>query len=139
MPGTPATRRGNGAGKGDGWGGPAKGAGNHGPSAGGLTTEALAVVQADKAARLEAVKAKIFDLAMNADRQETQLSAAVAFLNREEGTPIARSITVQTDDLASLSDAELAERLAHLERVAAAAGDGAAQAPRAAKPGSMVN
>ena len=96
-------------------------------------------IQADKAARLDAVKNKIFDLAMNADRQETQLSAAVAFLNREEGTPIARSITVQTDDLASLSDAELAERLAHFERVAAAAGDGAQQATGAGKPRGMVN
>lgn len=139
MPATRTTRRGNGAGKGDGWGGEAKGAGNHGAGPGRPTVAEAPAIQADKAARLDAVKNKIFDLAMNADRQETQLSAAVAFLNREEGTPIARSITVQTDDLASLSDADLAERLAHLERVAAAAGDGAQQAPGSGKPRGMVN
>ncbi len=130
-----STRRGNGAG----WGGPAKGAGNQDAGPGRPDAETAPAIQAAKAERLEAVKAKIFDLAMNADRQETQLQAAVAFLNREEGTPIARSITVQTDDLASLSDAELTERLAHLERVAAAAGDGAEQAPRPGKPSRLVN
>lgn len=96
MPGTPATRRGNGAGKGDGWGGPAKGPGNHGPSAGYIKPELLEAIQADKARRLEILKDHILSLALTAERQETQLQAAIAYCNREEGTPVARQdVTTQ--------------------------------------------
>jgi hypothetical protein len=50
-------------------------------------------VKTAREARIAALKAKLEDLAFNAAREETQLSAAVALLNREEGLPIARQLT----------------------------------------------
>jgi hypothetical protein len=95
----------NGAGKGDGWGGPAKGAGS-GPAkpftAGNATRVAFHTGHGDPAkakkrhalatereARLAQLKDHLADLGLNADRQETQVSAIVAYLNREEGLPVA--------------------------------------------------
>lgn len=86
--------KGNGAGKGDGWGGPAKGAG--GPPIKPGDPEGIQrmsndpAVKARQAARLERVKRKIYRLAMKAAREETQLAACIAFANREEGMPVAR-------------------------------------------------
>ena len=94
MPVTRTTRRGNGAGKGDGWGGPAKGASTRrirpGDPDGIQAMSTDAEVKAKAARRLARVKARIFRLAMRAEREETQLSACIAFANREEGTPIQR-------------------------------------------------
>jgi hypothetical protein len=95
----------NGAGKGDGWGGPAKGAGS-GPAkpftSGNATRVAFHAGHGDPAkakmkrtlatereARLAQLKDHLADLGLNADRQETQVSAIVAYLNREEGLPVA--------------------------------------------------
>lgn len=84
-------RRGNGPGKGAGWGGEAKGAsksrfveGELQPMQGKQGT--AAVVQA-REARLAMLKDHLFTLALEAEREETQLSATVAYLNREEGMP----------------------------------------------------
>jgi len=43
-------------------------------------------------ARLDQIKDHLADLALNAVREETQISAAIAYLNREEGLPVARAI-----------------------------------------------
>ena len=101
---TVGTRRGNGSGhasKGDGWGGPANGAGTQyvagevQPLQGQGNT---AAVVASREARIARVRDKIFDLAENAQREETQLSAAIAYLNQELGMPIQRSINANVDD-----------------------------------------
>jgi len=95
----------NGAGKGDGWSGAAKGAGS-GPAkpftSGNATRVAFHTGHGDPAkakkrhtlatereARLAQLKDHLADLGLNADRQETQVSAIVAHLNREEGLPVA--------------------------------------------------
>lgn len=83
-------RKGNGAGKGAGWGGPAKGAGNHGPGPGRPKLEVSALIAAKREERISALKEHLLALAVTAEREETQLSATVAFLNREEGTPVQR-------------------------------------------------
>lgn len=76
--------------KGTGWGGPARGKGNHGPGPGRPRKDVSALIQAAREERLAALKEHILDLAFTADRQETQLSAAVAYLDREEGKPVQR-------------------------------------------------
>lgn len=43
----------------------------------------------EREARLAQLKDHLADLGLNADRQETQVSAIVAYLNREEGLPVA--------------------------------------------------
>jgi hypothetical protein len=102
---TVGTRRGNGAGKGDGWGGPPKGEGTRyvkgevQPLQGkGNTAE----VVAKREARLARMEDVIFDLAENAQREETQLAAAIAFRNQILGLPIARSINANVDDPAKV-------------------------------------
>jgi hypothetical protein len=102
-------------GKGEGWGGAAKGAGRGGPAkaftkdsptrvtvqaVAGQTGSGAQMGDPEKAARrrelaaLEEVRQQqmrdvIGTLALNAEREETQLSAAVAYLNRSEGLPVA--------------------------------------------------
>ena len=91
VPGAPmtrssSTRRGHGAG----WGGPAKGAGNHDAGPGRPRKEAAEVIAMAKEARSAALKDQLLTLAFEAEREETQLQASVAYLNREEGMPVAR-------------------------------------------------
>ena len=80
----------NGAGKGDGWGGPAKGSAPRGakqpPFQPGNKAAAGTHDMSDmeKAAKL---RAHLYTLATTAQREETQVSATIAFLNRVEGTP----------------------------------------------------
>ena len=113
---------GNGAGKGDGWGGPAKGASVAEdrllPSywAGGTTSAAGDAKRARDAARSEAAQDKLYELTMGAKREETQLSAAVALLNRIDGMPIARNLNANVDDLAALSDDALRAERERLDR-----------------------
>ena len=125
-------------GKGDGWGGPPKGAGRGGearnsrpeknrpdvapkvpsfadaPKAGpgrGHVSVSGEDRRARDAERSEIAQEKLFSLVTTANRQETQLSAAVALLNRIDGMPIARNLNANVDDLSRLSDVELqAER-----------------------------
>ena len=56
----------------------------------------------------------ILDLAKNAEREETKLNAAKAYLDRVEGQPIARQVTATVDDVSSLDDRELLGELARL-------------------------
>jgi len=61
----------------------------------------------------EEMKAKIYELALAAKRQETQLSAAMALLDRLEGKAISRNVNMDVDDPNKLTDAEL-ERIARM-------------------------
>lgn len=90
MPANKATRRGNGVGKGVGWGGKDKGEGNHGPGPGRPPADVAKLIAARREERIAALKEHLLTLAVTAEREETQLSATVAFLNREEGTPVQR-------------------------------------------------
>jgi len=130
---TSGTRRGNGVGKGDGWGGPAKGAGSTEPLDGVRHLSKDEDLKADKKARAEALKDHLFKLATTAERQETQVSAATAWLDREEGKPIARTVTTTVDDVGQLSDLELAAEIARLKREIGDAPAGAGEA-EAGKP-----
>lgn len=96
--------RGNGVGKGDGWGGPAKGASTHGkvprfqPGNPGprkltkLTPEQCAIRRQERNDRVESLIDALEVIAYEAEREETQLSAAIAFLNRLDGLPVARNL-----------------------------------------------
>lgn len=104
-------RRGNGAGQGDGWGGPAKGAGS-------ISTRAepfghgntVSAVQRDMSGAEKAwlLKEHLYMLATTAAREETQISAAVAWLDRHEGKPIARNVNMTPGDVSLLDDGTLA-------------------------------
>ncbi|MEO9190362.1 MAG: hypothetical protein ABI224_10230, partial [Acetobacteraceae bacterium] len=48
-------------------------------------------------------------------REETQLAATIALLNRLEGLPVARNVNLAVDDVSRLSDAELEAALAALQ------------------------
>jgi hypothetical protein len=88
-----------GAGAGVGWGGPAKGSSgkpaipfgvHHPDKANGPAPELVAAKvarEAENAAKAQALKDHIFELAVNAAEQTTQLSASIAWLNRHEGMP----------------------------------------------------
>lgn len=101
MPATRTTRRGNGAGKGDGWGGPAKGA-----STSRITKENAPLIQplshdAELKARRQAEAQDLLDhirtLATTAKRQETQLTAAMAFVDRVLPKPAATTLVGGAD------------------------------------------
>lgn len=88
--------------KGAGWGGPSRGAGN-GNARNTLTPEQRAKwwqarserkameerrkVESEREARIAQLTDHLCDLGLNADRQETQVSATVAALNRLDGMP----------------------------------------------------
>jgi hypothetical protein len=114
-----------GIGTGDGWGGAAKGAGRGGPArpfqAGNVTRVSFHTGQGDpaKAEKRRALLAEqearnqqmidlLYELALNATREETQLSAAVAALDRLEGKPVRRSKNVNFDAGPSLEELILA-------------------------------
>lgn len=119
---TKATREGTGAG----WGGPAKGAGNggkrHANFAPGNQEAVGHTGPGARAARIEALKDHLYLLATTAEKQDTQVRAAEAYLNRVEGTPIARSVVATVDDPTQLADDRLESRIADLLGKAAASG-----------------
>src|SRR5690349_1991330 len=136
----------NGPGQGDGWGGPARGAGN-GNKRGVFSTEsaraAVTKQHADREAgimskadirrqRTEALENLLYELAHTAERQETQVSAAVKLHAIYNGQPVARNLNVQADDISQLSDDELRAELARAGRETLAADEGteAASMPR---------
>jgi hypothetical protein len=85
-------------GNGAGWGGPKKGASTSrirkGDPEGIQRMSNDPDVKAAAAERIATLKEHLFTLARNAERQETQLAATVAYLNRELGTPAA-SVSAQ--------------------------------------------
>ncbi len=108
MPRTSTTRpKGNGPGKGDGWGGPAKGASTSrikpGDPDGIQALSNDAEIKARRERRLALVEDKIFDLSQNAEREETQLTAAVAYRNQILGNPMQRQdVTSNGEKIAPL-------------------------------------
>jgi hypothetical protein len=120
--GNPHARRGNGAGI----GGQAKGKG-HPPFA---DSQEAAAIQAlhtperakSKEERAAALLEHLERLAVTAERENDQIAATVAALNRLEGMPIARTVTAHVLDPNSLSDADLAA-------IAAGSGGAAASSP----------
>ena len=111
------TRR---SGAGDGWGGPAKGASDHNPapqfepgnqSSVGRPNPSLSGIE-----KAQALKDHLYKLATEAEREETQVRAAEAWLNRHEGSPVARTVNYNSTDVTALDDRALADRRAELER-----------------------
>jgi hypothetical protein len=116
----------NGPGQGDGWGGPARGSG-HGSERGVFNCEtsraAVAKQHANREAglmskadirrqRTEELEAILYRLAVGAEREETQISAAVKLHAIYNGQPVARNLNVQVDDVSQLTDDELRAELA---------------------------
>ena len=122
--------KGNGAGiggpaGGDGWGGPAKGGGNRPAEPFEVSNQAAAKVRPDRAQRRAAREAAserleeaLWHLARHATNEMTQVRAAVQLHAIYSGHPIARSVTVEVDGLADLTDAELREELGRITRQA---------------------
>jgi hypothetical protein len=113
--------------RGSGWGGPAKGAHTHSPGSVqpgeirnpqgrfAMTAERQRE-RAEAKAKAKELKDHIYGLALTADREETQLAASIAWLNREEGMPVARNLNLNATVTSELGDDELIARRAELER-----------------------
>lgn len=123
--------RANGPGKGDGWGGPAKGAHDPIPRADpetSLTPGCDAEKRhservRDRAERVRLMEDKLFDLTMTAAREETQITAATALHAIYEGRPVQRNVNMEVDDVARLSDREVFDQFADVARKIAEAGE----------------
>jgi hypothetical protein len=125
-----------GAGQGDGWGGPAKGVkvprgtspktpgfGDFEP---GNTLQMNRTGKAEmRAARTEMLEEKLFNLAMDAEREETQMNAAARLHAIYNGQPVAKTVTANADDIADLSDDAIRAELARIRGDGAEAGEGA--------------
>lgn len=113
---TVGRRYGNGVGKGDGWGGPATGNERVEPNRAAPfqpgNTMGTRPRSMDHSERLHELREHLYRLAKTAEREETQLSATIALMNRLEGMPIARNINFNSEDPASLDDAALARIIA---------------------------
>lgn len=142
---TPSAK-GNGAGKGsqgEGWGGSAKGAGAKAdalvPGQPAEKREQTAKKITGRIARVAALEDRLFNLAMSAEREETQVSAAAKLHAIYEGQPLARQLTAQVDDIERLNDAELHAELARLSRagVKAKTGTKASRVPK--EPSGVVH
>lgn len=108
---------GHGPGCGPGWGGPARGAGSAASRAPAFqqgNQRALGPHDMGRARRRQRLMDELFRLAFTAESEEVQLSAAVAWLDRFEGKPVARSVNVSPDALMALDDAALAAVVADL-------------------------
>lgn len=129
-------------GNGPGWGGIAKGAGWGGPARGASDSRIKPgdpdgiqrmshdpEIRRRQAERAEQVREHLFGLALGAERQETQLAASVAYLNRIEGTPLQRAVVANVADPSKLTDADLA---------AIAAGSGPAAPPAPDDPAELA-
>lgn len=117
----------NGPGKGAGWGGPARGASSSrikpGDPDGVQKLSNDPTIKARQAERAETVREHLYTLALKAERQETQLAASVAYLNRIEGSPVQRAVVANISDPSTLTDADLAAIAAGSRAVAAPAED----------------
>lgn len=111
--------------KGQGWGGPAKGASTsrikRGDPEGIQAMSNDPEIKARAEARAAELKDHIYTLAKTAERQETQLAAAVHWLDREEGKSVSRSIVHNVADPNSLTDADLVAIIEREQRGQAAA------------------
>jgi hypothetical protein len=64
--------------------------------------------------RAEQLRDHIYGLALGAEREETQLTASVAWLDRHEGKPVQRVVARAADSLSEMSDEALRDELARL-------------------------
>lgn len=135
---------------GDGWGGAAKGPGRRLPSAPAFEPgnragasradpdwDRIANVEKTDAENARILRQNLFDLAQNAEREETRVRATEAALNRLEGMPVARNLTVN-GDLKDLSDEALAAELQRLRAKQAAADGAPGVAPEMSSRSSRV-
>jgi hypothetical protein len=116
-----------------GWGGPARGGPNRPAIKAGDGIQAMSNdpdIRARNLARVEELKDHLFGLAKGAEREETQLAAAVAFMNRVEGMPVARQVVANVADPSQLTDADLAAIALSGRRDADAAPADQGQPPR---------
>lgn len=99
-----------GVGKGDGWGGPARGNAGDRPATPTAHTDEMRAILKDpiamaerkilreaKADRIEQMTEHLCELGLNAEREETQVSATVAALNRLAGLPVATNNNSNTE------------------------------------------
>lgn len=117
--------KGNGAGhggpaKGEGWGGPAKGASTSRIDSGPVGDAIRALGRdpahmATKEAKADLMLERIFLLGLTAERQETQLAAALGYRNQALGLPVARQITANVDDVAKVLRIEIIDAGADAE------------------------
>lgn len=128
----------SGHGQGDGWGGPPRGAGSGFERAffnSENSRDATAKREADRKAgkmskadlrrqRTEELETLLYELAMRAEREETQVSAATKLHAIYNGQPIARNVNVQADDISQLSDDELRAELARTSGTSLAPDEG---------------
>lgn len=120
-----------GCGEGEGWGGPARGAGSSVPRSpftvatptrrtlagqrpDPVKSAARRQVREEKVAAAERMEDVLYDLALNASNPAVQVAAACRLHDILCGPPVRRQITVEVDDVSSLSDAELAAELRKL-------------------------
>lgn len=127
MAATSGTRRGNGCGKGQGWGGPAKGAGSDAPSfsdslenrIGGVepfdeqVRQSAAEREVMRKEQAEELKDELYRIGKHGLRESDRVPAITAFLNRVEGMPIARNVNLNTE-MSNLTDEQLVEERARL-------------------------
>jgi hypothetical protein len=133
-------RRGNGAGwggpargfgKGDGWGGPAKGPTQVAAPGPRFTRDmqptdrsTYATTREMRLKRSAWLEDKLMHLAEVAEREETQLAAATKLHAIYNGQPVARNITLNTDDVSDLSDEQIRSELERFGDPAASAETG---------------
>ncbi len=118
---TKGTRVGNGVGCGDGWGGPAKGAGTperfSAENQPVKSPEVLLSYRERREKRAQRMEDVLYDIATDDEqRSETRVQAAYRLHTIIEGQPVARSITTKVDDVKALSDSELRAEFERLSR-----------------------
>ncbi len=111
----PKFGKGNGPGKGAGWGGPAKGEGHiaprhefdgPGPGRGHYSKEGEQRLER-QARHAEEMKEILYGLAHEAGREETRMNASEKLLNRIEGLPVQRVLNADVDPLSMMDDLAL--------------------------------
>jgi hypothetical protein len=121
-----------GVGKGDGWGGPPSGRpgkaliieGRPSFEPGnlhGMTRNGKAERRAERSEQMETV---LYNLALGAEREETQMNAAVRLHAIYNGQPVAKVVSTSVDDVSDLSDDAIRAELAILSGASPDAGEG---------------
>ena len=124
----------HGPGQGDGWGGPANGVWEKlipqtrmyqpGEKPDVTVTQSSKEKRLKRQQRAERMETIIENLALNAEREETQLAAAVKLHAIDVGLPVARVINTTEENVGALTDDELNRELARLGGTEAAASTG---------------
>lgn len=99
---------GHGPGRGTGWGGPARSVGrgaSKAPVFNPGNQQAAGPHDMARDRRRQRLMAELEHLAFTAEREETQLAATIAWLDRYEGKPVARVINVGFSNAADIDDA----------------------------------